>query len=130
MFRPSFLAVTAHWISSEWVLHKSLLDFVPVQGPANAESIGHSVFEVLQEYGVVDKILGITTPEAPNTAESVRKLIELLKSDRVTNGRISNGTPLQFHSPMKISRNFLRNKKNPFYESKFQHYSLLIDYFS
>ncbi|GBC36498.1 zinc finger BED domain-containing protein RICESLEEPER 2-like [Rhizophagus irregularis DAOM 181602=DAOM 197198] len=62
----SFLGITAHWISDEWELKNILLDFVKLEGSHSGKNIKEFFLKSLKDFGIMTKILGITTDNASN----------------------------------------------------------------
>jgi hypothetical protein len=51
----SFIAITAHWISNEWVLENTLLDFVETPSHSG-ENICNVFVQVLIEFNISKKV--------------------------------------------------------------------------
>ncbi|GBC48644.2 zinc finger BED domain-containing protein RICESLEEPER 2-like [Rhizophagus irregularis DAOM 181602=DAOM 197198] len=62
----SFLDITAHWISDEWELKNILLDFVKLEGSHSGKNIKEFFLKSLKDFGIMTKILSITTDNASN----------------------------------------------------------------
>jgi len=59
-----FLGVTVHWIDCEWRLQNMMLDLTLLSGPHSGENMC-AVFEsVCTDFGVLEKLLAITTDNA------------------------------------------------------------------
>jgi hypothetical protein len=52
----AYLAVTGHWITSEWKLHSKLLAFSELEGSHSGENIGEELYKVLKKYGIRHKV--------------------------------------------------------------------------
>jgi hypothetical protein len=61
-----FLGIKIHYISKDWILHSETLDFVKFEYPHTAETISKSIQELLKEFDLLKKLLGITTDNASN----------------------------------------------------------------
>ncbi|GBC51380.2 zinc finger BED domain-containing protein RICESLEEPER 2-like [Rhizophagus irregularis DAOM 181602=DAOM 197198] len=76
----SFLGITAYWISDEWELKNILLDFVKLEGSYSGKNIKEFFLKSLKDFGIMTKILGITTDNASNNntflEEVSNKLVE------------------------------------------------------
>ncbi|CAB4490884.1 unnamed protein product [Rhizophagus irregularis] len=56
-----FLAITAHWITKNWKLCDSLLDFIKLSGPHSGENICNAFVKSCDDFGILEKIFAITT---------------------------------------------------------------------
>lgn len=54
-----YLAVTVHWINSDWELEKSLLAFNELQGSHSGENLADELYGVLDDFGIKNKVLHI-----------------------------------------------------------------------
>jgi hAT family C-terminal dimerisation region/BED zinc finger len=61
-----FLGVTVHWIDCEWHLHNVMLDFALLSGPHSGENLCAVFKSACTDFGVLDKLLAITTDNASN----------------------------------------------------------------
>ena len=52
-----FLGITAHWISSNWELKNTILDFQPLEGSHTGENLATVFFDTLKEYGILNKVI-------------------------------------------------------------------------
>jgi hypothetical protein len=55
----SYLAITGHWLSSEWELQSELLSFSELEGSHSGENIGQEFYEFLQKYDICNKVIMI-----------------------------------------------------------------------
>jgi hypothetical protein len=55
----SYLAITGHWLSSEWELRSELLSFSELEGSHSGENIGQELYDFLQKYDIRDKVIVI-----------------------------------------------------------------------
>lgn len=60
----SYYGVTIHYIDNEWKYQSVVLDFIPSRGRHTGEDIATIFHECLLEYGIIDKIQGITVDNA------------------------------------------------------------------
>ena len=63
-----------------WNLHEALLDFVHVTGHHTGEHLARSLFHVLTEYDICEKLFCITTDSASNNGTMCTELSKTLKS--------------------------------------------------
>jgi hypothetical protein len=52
-----FLGITAHWISLNWELKNTVLDFKVLEGTHSGENIATVFFNILKEYGILNKVI-------------------------------------------------------------------------
>ncbi len=74
----SFLGITVHYIDKNWVIISTLLDFVEVKGSHTGENLAHYLVNVVNDFGISDKIIAITTDNASNNDTLMRSLSEIL----------------------------------------------------
>ncbi|CAB4442276.1 unnamed protein product [Rhizophagus irregularis] len=91
----SFLGITIHWIANDWKINSTVLDFSHIEGPHSGENIASKLFEVLREFKLLSKILGISTDNASNMDKMFSKFeymcnYESIKFD-VENQRVLKG---------------------------------------
>jgi hypothetical protein len=72
----SFMAITAHWISSEFVLQSMLLDFVELEGSHTGVNIEKTFSHSLKEYNLFEKKFAITLDNAYNNDNFISALME------------------------------------------------------
>jgi hypothetical protein len=69
-----FLGVTVHWIDKEWCLQDMLLDLVPLEGSHTGESLCAAFVDVCLDFGILTKLLAVTTDNASNNITFVAEL--------------------------------------------------------
>lgn len=67
----SFIAIVGYFIDKSWRLREVLLGFEQLVGPHAGRNIGEVILEVLEKYGVRDRINAITTDNASNNSTAV-----------------------------------------------------------
>jgi hypothetical protein len=45
-----------HWITKDWVLQDSLLDFIDLSGPHSGENLCSAFVKSCQEFGILKKV--------------------------------------------------------------------------
>ncbi|GES80816.1 zinc finger BED domain-containing protein RICESLEEPER 2-like [Rhizophagus clarus] len=75
----SFLGITIHWITSNWKLKSTVLDFFHIEGPHSGENIASKFFEILKEFNLLPKILGVSTDNASNMNKMLSKFEQICK---------------------------------------------------
>jgi hypothetical protein len=51
-----FLAITVHWITKNWKLCDSLLDFIKLSGPHSGENICNAFVKSCDDFGILEKV--------------------------------------------------------------------------
>ena len=51
-----FLAITMHWITKNWKLQDSLLDFVDLLGAHSGENLCNAFVKSCNEFGILEKV--------------------------------------------------------------------------
>lgn len=51
-----FLGISAHWISSNWELKNTILDFQLLEGTHSGENLARVFFSTIKEYGILNKV--------------------------------------------------------------------------
>ena len=77
--RIAFLAITASWITQDWRLEETLLDFVELQGAHTGENMGNAVSATIAELGIADKVVALVSDNASNNGTLVRHLSNRLR---------------------------------------------------
>jgi len=68
----SFMGITAHWIDSEFNFCESTLDIAKLSAQHTGENLYHKFKEILAEFGIQNKVLGITVDNASNNNAMMR----------------------------------------------------------
>ena len=51
-----FLGITAHWITSNWELKSTIIDFVKLEGPHSGKNIKEVFLNSLNNLGITTKV--------------------------------------------------------------------------
>jgi hypothetical protein len=62
----AFLGITVHWIDADWQIRNMLLALVPLAGRHTGENLCGAFTAVCRDFGVMTKLLAITTDNASN----------------------------------------------------------------
>lgn len=74
--RFDFLAVTCHWVDDTWTLQKRLLAFKTFEDDhSKSANISHEIHGILQQYGLVTKVLSISFDYATANMANFESLI-------------------------------------------------------
>ncbi|QRV96184.1 hAT family dimerization protein [Ceratobasidium sp. AG-Ba] len=77
--RIAFLAITASWITHDWRLEETLLDFVELRGAHDGQNMASAVSSALSELGIEEKVVALVSDIASNNGTLVRHLSTSLK---------------------------------------------------
>ncbi|CCO35189.1 Putative AC transposase AltName: Full=ORFA [Rhizoctonia solani AG-1 IB] len=76
--RIAFLAITASWITNQWELRDTLIDFRELQGAHTGQNMAEQVASVVSELGIEDKVLALVSDNASNNGTLVTHLSNTL----------------------------------------------------
>ena len=62
----NFLGVTGHWVDKNWELQSILLDFADPPAEHTGVNLKSSLVDVLHEYDITHRVLGVTVDGAAN----------------------------------------------------------------
>jgi hypothetical protein len=80
-FNQAFMAITGYFLDQEWNYCEVLLGFEHLHGSHTGSNLSETVFKILQEHGITDRVLSITTDNASNNntmMTSVQETAQLL----------------------------------------------------
>ncbi|PIL32390.1 hypothetical protein GSI_05636 [Ganoderma sinense ZZ0214-1] len=83
----SFLGVTAHWHENGKIEH-IILDFIKLAKGHTGEYLAHKLMGLLEEFGIVDKVLGVTCDNASNNAKMLKEMKKLNADFRGPDARV------------------------------------------
>ncbi|EUC59808.1 transmembrane protein, putative, partial [Rhizoctonia solani AG-3 Rhs1AP] len=72
--RIAFLAIVGSWITMDWNLEETLLDFVELQGAHDGQNMASAVSSVIAELGVANKLVALVSNNASNNGTLVHHL--------------------------------------------------------
>lgn len=52
----AYLGITAHFLTADWELRSVLLAFAELQGRHTAENIAATLYSVIKDFGIEDKV--------------------------------------------------------------------------
>jgi hypothetical protein len=76
------LAITCHWIDSDWELQEALLEFKYLPGHHDGPVLANAVFEALEKFDITAKLFCITTDNAGNNSTMMRELSKRLEDEK------------------------------------------------
>lgn len=53
----AFLAITIHWITTDWKLQDKLLDFIDLSGPHSGENLCNAFVKSCLEFEILEKVI-------------------------------------------------------------------------
>lgn len=77
--RIAFLAITGSWITRDWRLEETLLDFVELKGAHDGQNMAEAVASVVTELGIGDKLIALVSNNASSNGTLVRHLSTALR---------------------------------------------------
>ncbi|PIL32936.1 hypothetical protein GSI_05054 [Ganoderma sinense ZZ0214-1] len=83
----SFLGVTTHWHENGKIEH-IILDFIKLAKGHTGEYLAHKLMGLLEEFGIVDKVLGVTCDNASNNAKMLKEMKKLNADFRGPDARV------------------------------------------
>jgi hypothetical protein len=73
----AFLGITVHWIDQSWQMRLLLLDIVPLHYAHTGDHIAETIFNILCDFDLGPRLLGVTTDNGANMVSMYKKLREL-----------------------------------------------------
>lgn len=53
------MGITAHWITTDWIMKSVVIDFIHLQGPHSGNNLADAFYETLKDYGILTKVIFI-----------------------------------------------------------------------
>ncbi|CAG8737180.1 27045_t:CDS:1 [Racocetra persica] len=79
----SFLAITGHWITQDWELQSSLIDFVNISGPHSGENLCNAFVKSCNKLEILSKLFAITSDNATNNDTLMKYLEDIYRSKNI-----------------------------------------------
>lgn len=70
----SFFGFTIHYIDDKWKMQQRLLAFKYLTGEHDGVSLAKAMMEVLEDFGIADRLLGVTADNASNNSTMLAKI--------------------------------------------------------
>ena len=102
------VGVTIHFIDENFRLQQELLGFVPLTGHHTGEYMAEVVYDLLEEYGIKEKLFCITTDNASNNIALVKELSYLLANDGISWDYKTHHIPCLAHIINLVVQKFLK----------------------
>ena len=87
-FSQAFIAITGYFLDQEWNYREVLLGFEHLHGSHTGGHLSETVFQILQEHGIADRVLSITTDNASNNNTMMTSIQETIQSYGLSNTSI------------------------------------------
>jgi hypothetical protein len=87
-FSQAFMAITGYFLDQEWNYREVLLGFEHLHGSHTGGNLSKTVIQILQQYGVADRVLSITTDNASNNNTMITSVQETVQSLGLSNASI------------------------------------------
>jgi hypothetical protein len=91
--RVSYIVVTCHFVDSNWLLQKRILNFCNVPSPHSGVVIAGALRETFNDWGIMRKVFTITVDNASANGSA----IEILRDDFRLKGIVLPVGELLFH---------------------------------
>ena len=79
----AFMAITCHYIDENWTLNTHLVNFAPIQGSHTGFNLAQSMYQILRECGLHEKLLAFTLDNASNNKTMLEELQKCLLCDGI-----------------------------------------------
>jgi hypothetical protein len=70
----SFFGFTVHYIDEKWKMQQRLLAFKYLTGEHDGVSLAKAMIEVLEDFGIADRLLGVTADNASNNSTMLQEI--------------------------------------------------------
>lgn len=74
------MCITAHWLTETWEYKEIVFGFEPLQGSHTAKALMDCFVQVVERFGLQQRVLAITTDNASNV-KSMAKLLQMHTED-------------------------------------------------
>jgi hypothetical protein len=72
----SFFGFTIHYINDDWQMKEELLAFKFLEGEHDGKYLSKAFIEVLEDFGIADRLLGVTADNASNNSTMLTHMEE------------------------------------------------------
>jgi hypothetical protein len=87
-FKQAFMAITGYFIDQEWNYCEVLLGFEHIHGSHTGSKLRETVFQILQEHNITNRVLSITTDNASNNNTMMISIQDAIQSHGLNNTSI------------------------------------------
>jgi hypothetical protein len=78
--RTSYLSVVAHYIDNKYRLNKRVIGFQGIDESHTGDAVASEIMEVIQEYGIADRVVSITLDNASANTSAMKTLEPYIQS--------------------------------------------------
>ena len=125
----SFFGITIHYNDDSWQIQEGLLAFKFLEGEHDGFSLSKSMIEVLEEYGIAERLLGVTADNASNNLKMMAE-VEKYYQSKYPNAGLSvswNQIECMAHVINLGAQQILLNFKQPVDNDDYEPDSLSVD---
>lgn len=79
------MAITGYFLDQDWEYREVLLGFEPLHGSHTGVNLSMTVLQILQEHGIADRVLSITTDNATNNNTMMASIQDTILSQDLRN---------------------------------------------
>lgn len=87
-FNQAFMAITGYFIDLEWNYREVLLGFEHIHGSHTGSNLSETVVQILQNHGITNRVLSITTDNASNNNTMIMSVQDLIQLQGLANTSI------------------------------------------
>jgi hypothetical protein len=87
-FRQAFMAITGYFLDQDWNYCEVLLGFEPLHGSHTGENLSKTVLQLLEDHGIADRVLSVTTDNATSNDSMMESIQEVIQSQTLTDTSI------------------------------------------
>lgn len=82
------MAITGYFLDQDWNYCEVLLGFKPLYGSHTGENLSKTVLQLLEDHGIADRVLSVTTDNASSNNSMIESIQEVIQSQTLTNTSI------------------------------------------
>lgn len=87
-FQQAFMAITGYFLDQDWEYREVLLGFEPLHGSHTGSNLSTVVFQILEEHGIAERVLSITTDNATNNNTMMVSVQDTIQSQGLSNASV------------------------------------------
>jgi hypothetical protein len=96
-FQQAFMAITGYFIDDEWNYREILLGFEPLHGSHLGTNLSTVLFDLLQQYEIIDHVLSITIDNASNNVILMESIQDSIQSNQISTDTVIIHVPCIMH---------------------------------
>ena len=112
----SFFGFTIHYIDEDWKMQEDLLSFKYLESEHDGVSLSKAMIEVLEDYGIADRLLGVTCDNASNNSKMLAEVEKYYSANYPDSGFsvVWNQVECMAHVLNLAAQQILKGFKQPF----------------